>query len=109
MEVYNMTKTITNSNFQETVVNSKTPFLVDFYSKTCGPCRMLAPVLDEISEENTEFEIGKVCVDDEMPLAMEFSVRVVPTMLIYKNGECVERLEGFRNKEELLSVMKKYV
>lgn len=104
-----MTKTITISNFEETVVNSKTPFLVDFFSKTCGPCRMLAPVLDEISEENTGFEIGKVCVDDEMPLAMEFSVRVVPTMLIYKNGECVERLEGFRNKEELLSVMKKYV
>lgn len=104
-----MTKTITNSNFQETVVNSKTPFLVDFFSATCGPCKMLAPVLEEISEENTTFQIGKVCVDDEMPLAMEFSVRVVPTMLIYKNGECVERLEGFRNKEELLSIMNKYV
>ncbi len=104
-----MTKAITQANFEETVVKSQVPFLVDFYSTTCGPCKMLAPVLEEISEETTAFQIGKVCVDDEMPLAMEFSVRVVPTMLIYKDGECVERLEGFRNKAELLDVMKKYV
>ncbi len=104
-----MTKAITKNNFQETVVKSQMPFLVDFYSTTCGPCKMLAPVLEEISEETTEFQIGKVCVDNEMPLAMEFSIRVVPTMLIYKDGECVEKLEGFRNKEELLAVMKKYV
>ena len=104
-----MTQVITKNNFEETVVKSQVPFLVDFYSTTCGPCKMLAPVLEQISEETTEFQIGKVCVDDEMPLAMEFSVRVVPTMLIYKDGECVERLEGFRNKGELLDVMKKYV
>lgn len=104
-----MSKIITNSNFKEAVVNSPKPFLVDFFSKTCGPCRMLAPVLDEISKENTDFEIGKVCVDDEMSLAMEFSIQVVPTMLIYKNGECVKKLEGFRNKEEILSIMQKYV
>lgn len=104
-----MTQVITKNNFEETVVKSQVPFLVDFYSTTCGPCKMLAPVLEQISEETTEFQIGKVCVDDEMPLAMEFSVRVVPTMLIYKDGECVERLEGFRNKAELLDVMKKYV
>ena len=104
-----MNKVITNSNFQETVVNCAKPFLVDFFSKTCGPCRMLAPVLDEISKENSDFEIGKVCVDDEMSLAMKFSIQVVPTMLIYKNGECVEKLEGFRSKEEILSIMQKYI
>lgn len=104
-----MTKTITSANFQETVVNSKTPVLVDFYSTTCGPCKMLAPILEQISEETSDFSIGKVCVDDEMDLALNFSVRVVPTMLIYKNGECVERLEGVRPKAELLEIMKKYV
>lgn len=104
-----MTKTITSSNFEETIASSETPVLIDFFSTTCGPCKMLAPVLEEISEESTEFQIGKVCIDYEMPLAMEHSIRVVPTMLIYKNGECVEKLEGFRTKEELLSVMKKYV
>lgn len=104
-----MTKAITQANFEETVVKSQVPFLVDFYSTTCGPCKMLAPVLDKISEETTEFQIGKVCVDEEMPLAMKFSVRVVPTMLIYKDGECVEKVEGFRDKDELLDIMKKYV
>ena len=104
-----MIKTITSANFQETVVDSKTPFLVDFYSQTCGPCKMLAPILEEISDEHSDFQIGKVCVDEEMPLAMEFSVRVVPTMLVYKDGECVERLEGVRGKSELLEILKKYV
>lgn len=104
-----MTKAITQDNFEEIVVKSQVPFLLDFYSTTCGPCKMLAPVLEEISEETTEFQIGKVCVNEEMPLAMEFSVRVVPTMLIYKDGECVEKVEGFRNKDEVLDIMKKYV
>lgn len=104
-----MTKTITSANFQETVVNSKTPILVDFYSQTCGPCKMLAPILEEISEETSDFLIGKVCVDEEMDLALEYSVRVVPTMLVFKDGECIERFEGVRGKGELLEIMKKHV
>lgn len=103
-----MTKTITSANFQETVVNSKTPILVDFYSQTCGPCKMLAPILEEISEETSAFQIGKVCVDMEMDLALEYSVRVVPTILIFKDGTCAERFEGVRGKRELLEIMKKY-
>ena len=104
-----MTITITSANFQETVQSSKTPILVDFFSQTCGPCKMLAPILEDLSEENSDFQVGKVCVDDEMNLALQYSIRVVPTMLIFKNGECVERFEGVRGKNELLEIMKKYV
>lgn len=104
-----MSKVITKSNFNEEVINSDKPILVDFFSKTCGPCRMLAPVLDEIADETTDFYIGKVCVDDETSLAMEFSISLVPTLLVYKNGECVEKFTGYRNKEEILEIMKKFI
>lgn len=104
-----MSKTITSANFKEEVLNSGKPILVDFFSKNCGPCRMLAPVLDQIAEDNTDFYVGKVCVDDEMPLAIEFSVSVVPTLLIFKNGECVEKFTGYRNKEEILEIMKNFI
>lgn len=104
-----MSKIITKSNFEDQVIHSDKPILVDFFSKTCGPCRMLAPFIQELSEENTDFYVGKVCVDDEMELAMKYSITHVPTMLIFKNGECVDKIQGFRSKEELLEVMKGYV
>lgn len=104
-----MSKILTQDNFEAEVIHSDKPVLVDFFSKTCGPCRMLAPLLEELSEETTDFYIGKVCVDDEMPLALNYSIRVVPTMLVFKDGECLEKIEGFRSKEELSKLMEGFV
>lgn len=104
-----MSKTLTVDNFDQEVLHADKPILVDFFSKTCGPCRMLAPLLEELSEENTDFYVGKVCVDDEMELALKYSISAVPTMLIFKDGECVENIQGFHRKEQLLEIMKKFV
>ena len=104
-----MSKVITKSNFNEEVINSDKPILVDFFSKSCGPCRMLAPVLDAIAEETTDFYVGKVCVEDELPLALEFSISVVPTLLVFKEGKCLETFTGYRNKEEILKIMEQFI
>lgn len=101
-----MSKKITEANFQSDVLSSDKPILVDFYSTTCGPCMMLSPILEELSQEQTDYDIGKVNVEEDMPLAMNYSVRVVPTMLLFKNGECVKRLEGFHSKDQLTDIMK---
>ncbi|AQX06285.1 thioredoxin [Elizabethkingia meningoseptica] len=90
---------ITDSTFNE-VINSDKPVLIDFWATWCGPCRMLAPIIEEIA---TDFDgkavIGKVDVDNNQQISMEFGIRNIPTVLIFKNGEVVDKLVGVSPKE----------
>ena len=93
---------ITESNFQEVVLNSDKPVLVDFWAAWCGPCRMVGPIVDELSND---FEgravVGKVDVDKEGEIAMQFGIRNIPTLLVFKNGEVVDKQVGVARKNVL--------
>ena len=90
---------ITASNFEEEVLNAKLPVIVDFWAPWCGPCRMLAPVLEEIAEENEGAVIvGKVNVDEEPQLAASFGIASIPTLLVFKNGEITQKSVGVKPK-----------
>lgn len=93
------------SNFN-TIVNSKTPALVDFYADWCGPCKMLAPILKQVKEVlGDKIKIIKIDVDKNQPLAAKYQVKGVPTMLLFKNGKQVWRQSGVLQKEEIIKVI----
>ena len=98
-------QTITAENFDELVVNSEKPVLVDFWAPWCGPCRMVSPIVDEIAEEHDDIVVGKVNVDEQPELAMKFGVMSIPTLLVFKNGELANKAVGARPKEELLALL----
>ena len=94
--------TITEKNFEQEVINSTLPVLVDFWASWCGPCRMLASVIEEIAEEyEKEIKVGKINVDEERALAMQFGIESIPTVLLFKAGKVVAKSVGFRTKEQL--------
>jgi thioredoxin 1 len=96
--------TLTDANFENEVVRSEAPVLVDFWAEWCGPCRMIAPILDEISKEKGEaVKIGKVNVDSEPGLASRFQVRAIPTLLFFKGGEVREQVVGMASKRDLIA------
>jgi len=100
-------ETITVANFEQTVSNSNVPVLVDFWATWCGPCKMLSPVVDAVAEEaNGEFTVGKVNVDEEKELAKRFKVMSIPTLIVFKNGEEVNRSVGYIEKEQILDLLK---
>lgn len=96
-----MVNKFTTQNFEEEVKKYNGTVLVDFYADWCGPCRMMSPVVDEISNENTNAKVGKVNCDEEMELAAEFGVMSIPTLIIFKNGEIVKTFVGVTPKEEI--------
>lgn len=96
---------VTKENFKEVVENNKV-VLLDFFATWCGPCRMLTPVLEELSEEVSDVTIVKVDVDQDGALAQRFGIMAVPTMILFENGEPVKQLQGFMNKEALLAKIK---
>lgn len=90
--------TITKANYEAEVVNSDKPVLIDFWAEWCGPCRMLAPTVDAIANERTDIKVGKINVDDEPELAVSFGIDSIPTLIIVKQGEVVEKLVGYNSK-----------
>ena len=95
---------ITVSNFEEEVLHADKPVLVDFWADWCGPCRMLAPVLEELAGE-TDFKIVKVDVDAEPALAMQFGIESIPTLLVFRDGKLVNQAVGARPKAAVLALL----
>ena len=95
---------VTDGSFEELVVNSDTPVLVDFWAEWCGPCKMIAPILDEIANDMAgKLVIGKLDIDVNQDTAMAFGVMSIPTLLLFKNGEPVERIVGYQPKPQLVA------
>ena len=94
-----------SENFEEEVLKSEKPVLVDFYADWCGPCNAMAPVIEELATElDGKAKVGKINVDDNPDIAVEYNVMSIPTLIIFKNGKEEKRLVGLRDKEELLSL-----
>ena len=94
-----------NKNNFESVKSSDKPVLLDFYADWCGPCRMVSPLVDEIAEENPQYLVGKVNVDEQPELAQAFGVASIPTLVVMKNGKIVNQSSGARPKQQILSML----
>ena len=97
---------VNNQNFEEEVIKSEKTVLIDFYADWCGPCKMLSPIIDEIAEENSEIKVVKVNVDDSQDLAMKYQVMSIPTLVVIKNGEEVNRSVGLIDKSQVANLIK---
>lgn len=98
--------TVTSENFESEVLNSEKPVLVDFWASWCGPCRMLSPIVDEIAEEVQTIKVGKVNVDEQQDLSGKFGVMSIPTLILFKNGQPVNKSVGAKSKAALLDFIK---
>ena len=96
---------INKSNFQNEVLNSEKPVLLDFWAPWCGPCRMVSPVVDEIASERGDIKVGKVNVDEQPELAAQFGVMSIPTLLVFKGGKLVNQAVGARPKSGVLALL----
>lgn len=97
---------ITSKNFEEEVLKSNLPVLVDFWASWCGPCKMMAPVVEQISKDmDGKAKVCKVNIDEEQNLAMEYGIMSIPTFLIFKNGKVVNSAVGVRDKQELINLL----
>jgi thioredoxin 1 len=93
--------TLTQENFAQQVLQSPAPVLVDFWAEWCGPCKMIAPLLDELADEyDGKVKVGKVNVDEQQALAAEYGVRAIPTLLVFQNGQVADQIVGARSKRD---------
>ena len=97
---------ITKDNFENEVLNCEKTVLLDFYADWCGPCRMVSPIVDAISEEHPEYKIGKINVDEENQLAITFGVMSIPSLFVIRKGEVVNQAVGARTKAQILDMLK---
>mgnify|MGYP000949353937 CR=1 FL=1 len=97
--------TITKQNFQQEVINSDKPVLLDFWAPWCGPCRMVGPIVEQVAEEKDTVKVGKVNVDEQPELAQAFGVMSIPTLVVIKNGEITNRVVGVQTKHAILSMI----
>ncbi len=98
--------TLTAENFEEEVLKSEQPVLVDFWAVWCGPCKMLSPVVDQIAEETQGVKFGKLNIDDEMDIAEKYGIMSIPTLMLFKNGEPVNQLVGVQPKSVIENLLK---
>jgi len=99
--------TFTKQNFEEEALNADLPVLIDFWAPWCGPCRMVSPIIDEIAEEVSAFaKVGKVNVDEEPELAQKFGIMSIPTVVVLKGGQVVQKVVGARPKQAFLDMLK---
>ena len=96
---------INKNNFQNEVLNSEKPVLLDFWAPWCGPCRMVSPIVDEIAAERGDIKVGKVNVDEEQELAGQFGVMSIPTLVVIKGGKVVNQMVGARPKSQILAML----
>ena len=96
---------INKNNFHQEVIASDKPVLLDFWAPWCGPCRLLAPILDQLAEERSDIKVAKVNVDEEMELAVRFGVSSIPTLIVMDGGEVAATAIGFRPKADILKLL----
>ena len=101
MSVININK----NNFQEVVMHSDKPVLLDFWASWCGPCRMVSPIVDEIAAERSDIKVGKINVDEQPELAARFGVMSIPTLVVMKNGKVINQAVGARPKAQILAML----
>ena len=97
---------VNDSTFQQEVLNSNIPVLIDFYADWCGPCKMLSPTVDEVASENDDIKVVKIDVDESQEVAIKYQIMSIPTLVVIKNGKEVNRSVGVIDKEEILSMIK---
>lgn len=96
---------INKANFQDEVINSEKPVLLDFWASWCGPCQMVGPIVDEIAAERSDLKVGKVNVDEQPELAGQFGVMSIPTLVVMKNGKVINQAVGVRPKAQILAML----
>ena len=96
---------INKNNFQNEVMNTDKPVLLDFWASWCAPCRMVVPIIEEIASERPDIKVGKINVDEQPELASEFGIMSIPTLVVMKNGKIVQQVSGARPKEAILTMI----
>ena len=96
---------VNKNDFNQEVLNSEKPVLMDFWAPWCGPCRMVVPLVEEIAKERSDIKVVKINVDEEQELAMQFGVMSIPTLVVMKNGKIVNQVTGARPKAQILAML----